>query len=74
MEKLKEEELLAQDHWDYIETLLYKHGLKFEILNVIGFHYKSAFIHGYKHGVTDSKSSPMMEDENIFKELQPDKM
>jgi len=42
---------LAEAHWSYIEALL-------QANNVLPsksdkFHYKSAFIHGYKHGRTD---------------------
>ena len=46
----EESKKLAEEHWSYIEALLLAHGEK-DILEVIGFHYKSAFIHGFKHGV-----------------------
>ncbi len=41
-------EQLAEDHWGYVEELLVKHEIKG--IKIIEFHYKSAFIHGYKHG------------------------
>ena len=41
---------LAEDHWGYIESLLKAHGYDGD-LGVVSFHYKSAFIHGFKHGV-----------------------
>ena len=44
---------LARDHWGYIKQLLLTHGVPIEQVNVIGFHYKTAFIHGYKHGQED---------------------
>ena len=49
MENRTEE--LAKAHWDYIEKLLITHDVMGEERNIIGFHYKTAFIHGYKHGV-----------------------
>ena len=41
---------LAEDHWKYIEALLKAHQLNPTDISVVGFHYRSAFIHGYKHG------------------------
>lgn len=41
---------LSEDHWKYIKELLLVHGLNEVDINTIGFHYKAAFIHGYKHG------------------------
>jgi len=43
---------LAEAHWGYVETLLNLHNVGANIVNlvdVIGFHYKSSFEHGYKH-------------------------
>lgn len=45
--------VLADEHWDYIRSVLELHGR--EDLEEIGFHYKSAMIHGYKHGVADKE-------------------
>lgn len=58
-------EKLAEAHWEYIEALL-----RNEInasnepsecleryIQSIGFHYKTAMIHGYKHGVIDGFES-----------------
>ena len=52
MENRAEE--LAQAHWDYIESLLKAHEVIAEEIQTAEFHYISAFIHGYKHGVEDS--------------------
>lgn len=41
---------VAEQHWEYIKTLLRIHGLEGDVLEIIGFHYKTAFIHGWKHG------------------------
>lgn len=41
---------LADDHWSYINRLLDAHGASEETRQVVGFHYKSAFVHGFKHG------------------------
>jgi len=40
-------------HWSYIEQVLLTHGEDKNIIEKIGFHYKSAMIHGYKHGLDD---------------------
>jgi hypothetical protein len=40
---------LAEDHWDYIESLLYAHNIPIKELDIARFHYKEAFKHGYKH-------------------------
>jgi len=44
---------LAKAHWEYVKNLLINHGII--DTDQIGFHYKSAFIHGYKHGVSDNE-------------------
>lgn len=41
---------LSYEHWKYIRELLLIHGLDNEEVEMVGFHYKTAFIHGYKHG------------------------
>ena len=42
---------LANDHWNYIKELLLNHEVEEIYINQIGFHYQTAFIHGFKHGV-----------------------
>jgi len=42
---------IAADHWEYIKSLLIQHKIDLPELNRIGFHYRTAFIHGYKHGI-----------------------
>jgi 1,6-anhydro-N-acetylmuramate kinase len=42
---------LAADHWDYVKSILETHGEEPENIKVIGFHYRSSFQHGFKHGV-----------------------
>jgi hypothetical protein len=47
---------LADEHWAYVRSLLAAHGDYSDPeheLSRIEFHYKSAMIHGYKHGVDD---------------------
>lgn len=41
--------ILAEAHWTYIESLLGAHNIAPETIDIAEFHYKSAFIHGYKH-------------------------
>lgn len=45
---------MADAHWMYIEGLLKAHGL--EELDVIRYHYMTAFIHGYGHGHEDAEN------------------
>ena len=44
---------LAEDHWGYVESLLEVHGIASEVIFLCSFHYRTAFDHGYKHGVDD---------------------
>jgi hypothetical protein len=49
--KMKTAQELADAHWSYIESLLKTHGQSDDnILQIIGWHYKTAFIHGFGHG------------------------
>ena len=41
---------LSEDHWKYIKEVLNNHGVSGTEQERVGFHYKTAFIHGYKHG------------------------
>jgi hypothetical protein len=54
MEEFEPENELASRHWSYVDELLSIHGIIPEDRQMIGFHYKSAFVHGYKHGVAAS--------------------
>lgn len=47
-------EKLIDDHWEYVKGVLesYKEDLD---IGEIAFHYKTAFLHGYKHGWDDAK-------------------
>ena len=40
---------LAEDHWSYIEDLLFAHGISVKESDIARYHYKEAFRHGYKH-------------------------
>ena len=42
---------LADEHWSYIERVLREHSVHTLTIKTVKFHYISAFIHGYKHGV-----------------------
>lgn len=47
---------LAEAHFEgYIKPLLEVHGTTEDDLKIISFHYKSAFIHGFKHGIESVK-------------------
>jgi hypothetical protein len=45
----------TDDHWSYVRGVLETADVPENIINKIGFHYKTAMIHGYKHGVVDTK-------------------
>jgi len=49
-EMMERAEFLADEHWGYVEQILYNHGVDEKEVERIGFHFKSAMIHGYKHG------------------------
>lgn len=48
---------LAEAHWSYIQDFLLTHGESSETITKIKFHYISAFIHGYKHGIEDVENA-----------------
>lgn len=49
--KLKESDELVNKHWSYVEQTLKMHGEDEDIIRIVGFHYKTAMLHGYKHGI-----------------------
>ena len=48
---------LANDHWKYIEGVLATHNENYLVIEKIKFHYISALIHGFKHGVEYATST-----------------
>ncbi len=52
-----EPEKLAVAHWKYVRAMLEAHGIDKNDIEMCGFHYYSAFIHGYKHGVESVTAS-----------------
>jgi hypothetical protein len=44
-------EELANEHWAYVKEVLKHDKISDDDLKVIGFHYITAFIHGFKHGI-----------------------
>lgn len=44
---------LSLDHWDYVGLVLDAHGISPDVIAACGFHYRSAFEHGYKHALED---------------------
>lgn len=47
---------LAEAHWEYIKGVLLAHKVSPEIVNLCAFHYKAAFIHGWKHAKEDQEN------------------
>jgi hypothetical protein len=50
-------EQIAEAHWVYIKSVLETHGEGPGIISTIGFHYKTAFIHGWKHAKEDADAA-----------------
>lgn len=54
--KTSRSETLAKDHWGYIKSLMETHRVDENTINTMGFHYVTAFVHGYKHAQEDMQS------------------
>jgi 1,6-anhydro-N-acetylmuramate kinase len=52
-DKLKHAEELANAHWAYVKQVLENAGVEQQVIEQIGFHYRTAFVHGYKHAIED---------------------
>ena len=50
-------EQLAAAHWQYVEGLLELHGVNAEDVEIIGWHYRAAMVHGFKHGMEAAKET-----------------
>lgn len=46
---------LAETHWSYVRSVLLAHEEWPEVVEKCGFHYVSAFVHGFKHGVESTR-------------------
>lgn len=44
---------LAEAHWNHTEGILAVHNVTAAAIAACGYHYKTAFIHGYKHALED---------------------
>jgi len=59
MRKTPEEiQIMLDEHWEYVEGVLVNGQPVNEEINIarlteIRYHYRTAFIHGYKHGIQD---------------------
>lgn len=45
----------AHDHWEFVNEMLLLHDINKSVVKIIEFYYKNAFVHGYQHGVDDTK-------------------
>ena len=56
VKKIKEEKLkeLINDHWKYVSEVLATAGVDDKMIYQIGMHYRTAFAHGYKHGMEET--------------------
>ena len=51
---------LSRLHWEYIDQTLKLHGVDTERRKQIGYHYRTAMEHGYKHGVDEALKYPLL--------------
>jgi len=61
-ERMEDPKKLADEHWDYVKAMLEVEMREDDFissrelyLEAAGFHYKTAMIHGYKHGYEAAK-------------------
>jgi hypothetical protein len=47
----------AAKHWEYVRGILEAHAIQASIRDSVGYHYQTAFIHGWKHGQEELKKS-----------------
>ena len=54
----KTAEELADEHWDtYVRVVVEVHEEDEDVIMKIGVHYRTAFVHGFKHGVESVKEN-----------------
>jgi hypothetical protein len=58
---------LAEANWEYIESLLLVHGETPSNVGKVGFHYRTAFVHGFKHGIEAAKEKNRIREEDDLK-------
>lgn len=46
---------LAEAHWNHTEWILAVHNVTVAAIAACGYHYKTAFIRGYKHALEDAE-------------------
>lgn len=47
--ELSEAERQAELHWEYVESVLAIHNINMSEINLCAHHYRTAFVHGWKH-------------------------
>lgn len=53
---------LAEAHWGYVMRVLIEHDECEETVKKCAFHYVSAFVHGFKHGVESCQQKTLREE------------
>jgi len=46
-------EELAANHWAWVADMLASHNVPVKDIDICGYHYQTAFVHGYKHAIQD---------------------
>ena len=47
---------LSEAHWNYIYDLLMRHDIDDDVIDIVDFHYRTAFEHGFGHGAEWQRS------------------
>jgi len=54
--EMKSAEKLAEEHWStYVRVILKAHGEDDGVIEKCGVHYRTAFVHGFKHGAESTR-------------------
>ena len=61
---------LADQHWEYINKVLENANIKKDLRKVIGFHCRTAFIHGYKHCLEGFTNTMLKRQDNLDNNLK----
>ena len=64
---MKDPKAVAAEHWGYIRTLLEIHNTNTYTIEKVGFHYRTAFIHGWKHGKEEAESDKENMEDGVMK-------
>jgi hypothetical protein len=63
---------IADDHWEWVESLLKSIDPILPInLEMVEYLYKTAFLHGWKHGIDSHKQTTQIKTDGLYRTLEP---